>query len=67
MFSPGELADALRGYGFQVRLLPVNELTAAQLRKVPTELGKAVVARLPVAWLPPWLCPHLEVEATRRV
>ena len=66
MFSPGELRRTFDGHGFDVRYLPVAELTAAQVRKVPTRIGKALFRRLPVRRLPVSVQPHMEVVATRR-
>ncbi len=66
MFAPGELQRAMARHGFRVSFLPVAELTAAQIRKIPTGIGKKVLSRAPIGWLPVMLHPHLEVVATRR-
>jgi SAM-dependent methyltransferase len=66
MFSPGEVRTAFGAHGFDVRFLPVSELTAAQVRKVPTSIGKRLIRRFPIDRLPVWLHPHMEIVATRR-
>jgi SAM-dependent methyltransferase len=66
MFGPGDLRRLLEGYGFEVTFLAVTELTAAQKRKIPSEIGRKVLSRLPVRLLPTLLRPHLEVVAQRR-
>ncbi len=66
MFSPKELRQAFARHGFDVSFLPVGELTAAQIRKVPTGIGKAVFRRLPLHRLPVALHPHMEIVATKR-
>jgi SAM-dependent methyltransferase len=66
MFAPGELCRTIDEVGFDIEFLPVAELTAAQIRKIPTEIGKTVLTRAPVHRLPVVLHPHLEAVATRR-
>jgi hypothetical protein len=38
-------------------------MTSAQLRKIPTRLGRSLARRLPIRLLPARLRPHLEIEA----
>lgn len=66
MFGPGDLRRLLQGYGFDVTILPVQEFTAAQLRKVPVEAGRSLLRRVPIRHLPAWVRPHLEIVAVRR-
>jgi SAM-dependent methyltransferase len=66
MFAPGELRRAMDEIGFDVEFLPVAELTQAQIRKIPTALGKSILTRAPIHRLPVALHPHLEVVASRR-
>lgn len=65
MVGPGEAKRLLRRSGFDTRILPVEELTAAQLRKVPTRIGRRVVRHLPVRYLPARLRPHIECVAVK--
>jgi SAM-dependent methyltransferase len=66
MFSPGELRAAFTRHGFTAHLLAQPHLTGAQLAKLPGPRAlRHVAARLPLAWLPPVLRPHLEVLATK--
>jgi SAM-dependent methyltransferase len=65
MFSPAELKRALTATGFAPSFLPVAELTAAQLRKIPTESARTLARNLPISRLPTTLQPHLEVAAAR--
>jgi ubiquinone/menaquinone biosynthesis C-methylase UbiE len=66
MLSPGEARRTMREHGFDVEFLPVAELTAAQVRKIPTSLARSVLSRIPISRLPVALHPHLEVVATKR-
>lgn len=66
MFTAGEIRKRLESAGFDVAFLPVSQLTAAQIRKIPTKFGKAVLRRLPIRLVPVWLRPHLELIATRK-
>lgn len=65
MFAPGELKQALGASGFGSVFLPVSDLTAAQLRKIPTDAARSLARRVPLSRLPVTLRPHLEVVATR--
>lgn len=66
MVGPGEARRVLRRNGFDPTILPVEELTAAQLRKVPTRAGRAVARRVPLKYLPARLRPHIECVAVKR-
>jgi SAM-dependent methyltransferase len=66
MFSPGELAAALDRAGFDLEILPVSELTGAQLRKIPTGVGRSLARRFPLRAIPAQFRPHLEAVATLR-
>jgi SAM-dependent methyltransferase len=66
MFAPGELRRTMGDVGFDVEFLPVAELTAAQIRKIPTRIGKSILRSVPLDRLPVTMHPHLEVVATRR-
>ncbi len=65
MFTPGELSSALGATGFSAEYLSVSDLTAAQLRKMPTRPARALAQNFPISRLPVSLHPHLEVVATR--
>jgi SAM-dependent methyltransferase len=66
MLTPGEARRTMNRHGFDVEFLPVAELTAAQVRKIPTSLARAVLSLVPIKRLPVVLHPHLEVVATKR-
>lgn len=65
MVGPGEAKRMLRRQGFKTTILPVEELTAAQLRKVPTNFGRRLLRRMPVRYLPARLRPHIECVAVK--
>ncbi|MEX2426070.1 MAG: class I SAM-dependent methyltransferase [Thermomicrobiaceae bacterium] len=65
MSSPAEIVRLMRRFGFDVDFLPVDGLTAAQLRKIPGGVLRSVAGRLPIGRLPVSLHPHLELVATR--
>jgi SAM-dependent methyltransferase len=61
MFSPNELRDSFARHGFTVRILAQPRLTGAQLAKLPGPKAlRPLAGRLPLAWLPAPLRPHLE-------
>lgn len=65
MFAPGELKRTLGATGFRAEFLPVGELTAAQLRKIPTKTARSLARKITLSRLPVTARPHLEVVATR--
>lgn len=65
MVGPGEIKRLLRRNGFEAEILPGVELTAAQLRKIPTGVLRRVVSNMPVKYLPARLRPHIECVAIK--
>ncbi len=63
LLSPGELRAVFARHGFTVTFVPQPGLTPAQLRKIPSRFLRRLAQQLPVAYLPVWLRPHLEVVA----
>lgn len=67
MFSPDEIREVFRRHGFQSRFLAHPRLTGAQLAKLPGPPAlRWLLARIPLAWIPVALQPHLEVVARKR-
>jgi ubiquinone/menaquinone biosynthesis C-methylase UbiE len=65
MFSAAELRHAMMSHGLSVEHLPVEALTAAQLRKIPVSPVRKLARTFPINRLPVWMQPHMEIVATR--
>jgi SAM-dependent methyltransferase len=65
MFTPREIRRTMREFGFHVGFLPVESLTAAQLRKIPGKPLRRMLGRMPIGRMPVWARPHLEIVASR--
>jgi 2-polyprenyl-3-methyl-5-hydroxy-6-metoxy-1,4-benzoquinol methylase len=66
MLSPRESRSTFEQHGFRIRFLAQPRLTGAQIAKLPgPRFLRPLAGRLPLAWLPVALRPHLEVVAKK--